>query len=278
MSKLLSANFMRLKKSKFFWISMAVMLAIGIFAPIERYIDMRETGFSNNIDTGFFGNTQFIGILMSVFCSLFIGTEHSDGTIRNKIITGQKRTSIYLSNVIISSIVGELMCAVYFVPYLCIGIPLLGGFSVDMKIILLFALTVFLLAIVFSSVFTLVAMLCQRKAIVVVMCMLLSCGFLLTGVLLYRMLEEPETILTYSLYSLNEDEEMVSEEKPNPKYLEGTKREIVQALYDINPGGQGIQCALLEAVNPGRLPLYSLALVILTTGAGLFFFKKKDLK
>ncbi len=275
MSKLLSANFMRLKKSMSFWIGMIIMSAAGIIAPIKRYTDMRNIGFGQNIEIGLFGCIQVVGVIMAVFCSLFIGTEHSDGTIRNKIITGQRRTTIYLSNVIISSIVGELMCAVYFIPYLCIGIPLLGGFSVDMKIILLFALTVFLLAIVFSSVFTLIAMLCQRKAVVVVRCMLFAYGFLLTGVLLNAMLEEPETITTYSL---NEDKEMVSEEILNPRYLEGTKRAIVQTLYDINPGGQGIQCELLEAVNPERLPLYSLALVILTSGTGIFFFKKKDLK
>ena len=64
----------------------------------------------------------------------------------------------------------------------------------------------------------------------------------------------------------------------SPKYLEGTKREIVQTLYDINPGGQAIQCATMAAVNPPRLPLYSLGIIVLATGAGCALFRKRDLK
>ena len=51
---------------------------------------MRQTQTINRIDNGFFGCALFIGIVMAVFCSLFIGTEYSEGTIRNKIIIGQK--------------------------------------------------------------------------------------------------------------------------------------------------------------------------------------------
>ena len=64
----------------------------------------------------------------------------------------------------------------------------------------------------------------------------------------------------------------------NPKYLDGTKREIVQFIYDVNPRGQAIQCSTMQVVNLKRLPIYSLVIVILTTGAGVWIFKKKDLK
>lgn len=94
MSKLLSANFIRLKKDKFFWSGLVFMLAAGIFFPVMRYMDMRQTQTINRIDNGFFGCALFIGIVMAVFCSLFIGTEYSEGTIRNKIIIGQKRGTV----------------------------------------------------------------------------------------------------------------------------------------------------------------------------------------
>ena len=86
MSKLLTANFMRVKKDKFFWIGMIFMMAAGVIFPVNRYMDMKQTGFMNNIDNGFFGCALFIGILMAVFCSLFIGTEHSDGGKERKFI------------------------------------------------------------------------------------------------------------------------------------------------------------------------------------------------
>ena len=56
------------------------------------------------------------------------------------------------------------------------------------------------------------------------------------------------------------------------------KREIVQFFYDVNPGGQAIQCSTMQPVNLTRLPIYSLAIIVLTTGAGVGFSRKKDLK
>ena len=147
MSKLLSANFIRLRKMKFFWIGMGIMLAAGIHFPIDRYMDMKETGAVHHIDNGFFACALFIGILMSIFCSLFIGTEYSDETIRNKIVTGQKRTSIYLSNFVTSAFVGIAMCVMFFLPYLCLGIPLLGFFKINIELVFLFTMTVFMLSV-----------------------------------------------------------------------------------------------------------------------------------
>lgn len=275
MSKLLSANFMRVKKDKFFWIGIAFMFAAGIFFPVMRYTDMKQMETINHIDNGFFACVLFIGIMMAVFCSLFIGTEYSDGTMRNKIVIGHQRTSMYLANLITSAIVSIAMCIMFFLPYLCIGIPLLGFFEMDMKLVLLFSLASLMLAIAFSSIFTLIAMLCHNKAITAVICILLALALLASGLILNRMLDATETI---GGYTMGADGKLVYGESPNPKYLVGTKREIVQTIYDINPGGQVIQCTSLEAVNIERLPIYSLVIVILTTGAGVVFFKKKDLK
>ena len=99
MNKLLSANFFRLRKNKCFWGSLAFMFVIGIASPLLRYRDMKQSGYINNLDNGFFMCALFIGIILAVFCSLFIGTEHNDGTIRNKIIVGQKRETICNYNV-----------------------------------------------------------------------------------------------------------------------------------------------------------------------------------
>lgn len=174
MRKLLSANFIRLKKDEFLWIGMIFMLVAGIFFPVMRYMDMRQTQTINNIDNGFFGCALFIGIVMAVFCSLFIGTEYSDGTIRNKVIIGQKRVSVYLANFITCSIVSIVMCVMFFIPYLCIGIPLLGFFELDIKIVLSFVATVLMLAIVFSSIFTLISMLNHNKAVTAIICILFA--------------------------------------------------------------------------------------------------------
>ena len=105
MNKLLSANFMRIKKNKTFWSGVIFMFGLGIFFPVRRYVDMVQTGWVNNLDDGFYFCAVLIAIVMAVFCSMFIGTEYSDGTIRNKIIVGQKRSAVYLANAVTSSMV-----------------------------------------------------------------------------------------------------------------------------------------------------------------------------
>lgn len=273
MSRLLSANFMRLKKDKIFWIGFIFMFAAGIFFPVMRYMDGKQTGTINNIDNGFFGCAFFIGIIMAVFCSLFIGTEYSDGTIRNKIIVGQKRTAVYLANLVLSSIVSIIMCVVFFIPYLCLGLPLLGFFDMDMKMVLLFALAVFMLSVAFSSVFNLISMLNNSKAVTAVVCILLSFLFLFAGAQLNKMLSEPKT----NMGMVMSGEGQVYEEIPNPKYLNEKERRRVQFIYDFTPGGQIIQCISLEAENLPWLPLYSVIITVAATGAGLYCFNKKDL-
>lgn len=274
MSKLLAANFIRLQKDKFFWIGMVFMFAAGIFFPVMRYMDMRQSQTINNIDDGFWGCALFIGVIMAVFCSLFIGTEHSDGTIRNTVIIGQKRVSIYLANFIISSIVSIVMCVMFFIPFLCIGIPLLGFFEMDIKIVLLFTVIVFMLAIAFSSIFTLISMLNHNKAVTAVICILLAFLLLIAGAQLNNMLSQPETIMGLTVTENGQE----YQELPNPNALDEGGRKIVQFFYDFLPGGQVIQCASLGVENLPLLPVYSLVIIILTTGAGAIFFKKKELK
>lgn len=274
MSKLLSANFMRLKKDKFFWIGIAFMFAAGVFFPVMRYADMKQTGTINNIDNGFFGCALFIGIIMAVFCSLFIGTEYSDGTMRNKIVIGHKRASIYLANFITSVIISIFMSIVFFLPYLCVGVPMLGFFEMDIKLVLLFLLAALTLSVAFSSIFTLISMLSHNKVITAIICILLVFLLLFAGAWMNKMLSEPKTDMGLVMTETGQE----YEELPNPKYLEDKERNAVQFFYDFVPGGQVIQCMSLEAVNIERLPIYSLIIVILTTGAGVIFYKKKDLK
>lgn len=275
MTKLLSANFLRLKKNKVFWGGLILMAAWGIFVPVKLHMDAIEMNYADRVEDGFFACAMFIGIFIAVFCSLFLGTEYNDGTMRNKIIVGGKRSAIYLANAVVSCAAGLAMCAAYLLPYLCVGMPLMGAFCVPGEMVMLTMLTVLLLSAALSSVFTCIAMVCQNKAATAVICILLAFGSLMSGMVLNEMLEAPPT---HMLYSLDENGEMSSSEEPNPKYLEGTKREIVQTLYDINPGGQAIQCAGMTAVNPLRLPLYSLAIIVLATGAGCVLFQKRDLK
>lgn len=273
MYNLLSANFMRLKKEKVFWMLSGFMLVLGLIFPVVIKMDEIKTKTARDMDSIFGQYAIFIGIFMAVFCSFFVGKEYSDGTIRNKIIAGKRRADIYLANFIDCAMVSVMMCGCFFLAYLCVGIPLLGSFSIDLKTALQYLLTVISLSIAFSSIYNLIAMLSTNKAVTAVICILLAFMLLFIGMQLNQMLSQPETVTGMT------DAEGVTtyEEYPNPDYLNGEERRIVQIVYDIIPGGQVAHCVSLDAVNLPMLPVYSLIIILLTTGIGLLCFKKKDI-
>lgn len=277
MSKLLSADFARLKKDKVFWIGMIFMLAVGILSPVMNYINMNQGGYKIPLESSFFVYAVYIGILLSAFCSLFVGTEYSDGTIRNKIVIGHGRIQVYLSHFLVCSAAGLLMCAAYFLPAGMIGTCLLGFFQTDIQVILGLILCSVIMSLAFTAVFTMVVMLNQNKALVAVINMLGVFILLFGAIYIRAKLYEPKVYEGY-VYKDESGEIVEVEEEPNPNYLSGTKREVYTFLYDVIPTCQSLQITSMEAVSPWRLAGYSAAITIAATGAGLFFFRKKDIK
>lgn len=94
--------------------------------------------------------------------------------------------------------------------------------------------TVLMTAIVFSSIFTLISMLNNNKAVTAVICILTAFLFLIIGAQLHKMLSEPETNMALVMTDNGQE----YQELPNPKFLDGGGRKTVQFFYDFLPGGQ----------------------------------------
>ena len=107
MRKLLSAGTFRLFHSKWFWLCLGGMLAMSVAFIIMQYTAMDyEVPLSRVI----FLPMSFYGVTLAALISLFVGEDYSDGFIRNKIIAGRSRYSIFTSNLIISC----LACVVIY--------------------------------------------------------------------------------------------------------------------------------------------------------------------
>ena len=95
MSRLLSADFAKLKKSRFFWLCIIGMAVFGLYMKIMEYISTQQyENYEPQIINILFVYALTVAILIPAFVSLFVGTEYSDGTIRNKMIIGHTRTCI----------------------------------------------------------------------------------------------------------------------------------------------------------------------------------------
>lgn len=274
MSRLLRANILRLRKNKCFWGSFIFMVIVGAYLPFMNYTDMNQTGFPSHLEDSFFTGCVFAAIILSVFCSLFFGTEYSDGTVRNKIMVGHKRIDIYLANLITSMLAGFVLCLAFFLAHLCVGLPLFGQFETDLKIILLFTIIIFVLIFAFSAFFTMIAMMSSNKAVTAVICTLSIFLLIIVGTYLNARLNEPKNFS--SVYQTEEG--FYESDVPNPNYLEGTEREVYQFFYDFIPGGQLIQCTTMTAENPQLLMVYSLIIFAVSTSLGLSVFRQKDIK
>ena len=100
MRRLLRANFARLLKNKLFWILTCAELFLGALFPILHYMDNIDENSGWNMDSTIFIYALFVPLMVSLLTALFIGTDYSDGTMRNKLIAGHVRRKIYVANLI----------------------------------------------------------------------------------------------------------------------------------------------------------------------------------
>ncbi len=279
MNRLLAANFSRLFRSKAFWVCCIYAFCYGIFMQVMNYITTTASGEVPLIDNLFFSFSIFTGILLSAFISLFLGTEYSDGTIRNKLVIGHTRTSIYLSNLIVCTAAGMIMCVINLAVSFAVGLPLMGSFDASPRLVFSTCIGIIIAAAAFASVCTLISMLCQNRAVAAVINILLIFTLLFISIYIRAWLETPEMIATqYISVDENGVSSTTTKEVPNPMYLRGAARETCEFINDFLPTGQTVQFTNMEAENVPLLCAYSVVITAAATGAGTGFFKKKDIK
>lgn len=262
MSRLLSADFARLKKNKFFWICMIGMFLFGVFMAVMHYIAMQEYGENKpQITSILFSYALVVVFLIPAFVSLFVGTEYSDGTIRNKMIIGHTRSRIYLSNLIVCSIAGLVFCTCYLIGVFAVALPLYTIDTDILKGIMILILCSFVMSIAFTALCVLTAMLCQNKALTAVVNILAACFLLVMSIYIMNKLSEPEVYPGYSVITDSGEVEVLGNE-PNPDYLRGTEREIYQFFNDFIPTGQAVNITQAGGYNHPSAEIHPISAAI----------------
>ena len=170
MIKLLKAGFFRLKKDIIFWLF--VFLTIGIAGfTLFRYASNENVNV--HLDKIVNEFIMYIGLFIAIFVSIFVGKEHSQGIIRNKIIVGHSRISIFLANLIISTIASILCEIVYLVFVFLIGIPLFGQLQMSLSQFAMVLLNTVLVIISFCSIFNFISMICSEITVSTTICIIL---------------------------------------------------------------------------------------------------------
>lgn len=276
MSRLLSAGFARLWKNSLFWAGVLLMSGWMILIMLVNYKDMSAYGIQYTSDVFLVGHFMFAGIFTAIFAPLFLGTEYSDGVIRNKLAIGHSRIHIYLSSLIVCFVSTLLVCAACALAALALGIPLFGFPANPLPQLLAYMGIGIMEAAALSGIFTMITMLCSNKAVSAILCTTGLFVLYFAAIYVMNRLEAPEFFENY--YEMTVDGTILPGELlPNPSYLRGTARAVYTFFQDFLPTGQGFQVAALAEPRP-ILPLYSLLITAGTTLAGILVFRKKDLK
>ncbi len=276
MNRLLTANLNRMFRDRIFLFSTLAMLSFTIYAVVVRCINVDTLPPDSTFEDIYFTFAPSIGFFSAVLCAMFLGTEYSDGTIKNKIVMGHERKNIYLANLTTMFIGLILIMAIYLVVAL-IGIPILGFFTYGLANALTYIAIMVFVCLVYSALFTFISMNISNKALSLLVCLLVLFLISISAAYLDNNLKEPE--VSRGIYEMSVDGRLVEQPAvPNPRYIDGNLRAVYQIALIILPIGQCLQVAWTEVANPWLLILFSVLTAITLMVLGAHCFIKKDIK
>ena len=288
MYKLLNASFSRLRKNKIFLGLVILTIIIAAFMLISEYLDKVKYssvfGISSNTTDILLTNfINIIGFFIAIFTSLFVGVEYSDGTIRNKIVAGHSRKNIYLSNLIVSIVVGLILEFIYLIIISIVAIPLLGSIQMTFSQFAFILLDMIMIIIVYSSIFNFIALICSNITISTVTSLLLILIMFVTDMFLSPTANSTEYIQKNIV--MDEQGNVTYEVVKNEDYPGKLVQTICKTISNFNPVSQAIEISgnkinmNEEDFNNMKVyPLYSLGLIIIITAIGIYLFNIKELK
>ncbi len=261
MSKLLIANFARIKKNKLFYCLCAVCAVFALFTVINQISN------KGGVDSAFRLFAVPIEAVAAVFISTFFGTEYSDGTIRNKLIIGHSRYSVYFANLITAIVCVTAMFVSFTVPVLTVGLPCLGLPDAETVRILVAG---FVTLLAFCSLFTMISTVYSNKAGATAINIVLVFTLIIAGLVLSAYLMQPQ------YYAVQGAEGM--EYVANPNYPTGVKRAILVFFSNASLAGQSVQFITALASPLWVMSVYSVVIFIICAVTGTLIFNGKNIK
>ena len=281
MNRLLAANFARLWRSRIFYVLEIFMIGYSALIYTDTYITVHKHHKEyENWNLFFFNEMLFIGVALAIFISLYIGVEYSNGTIRNKLSAGHSRLHIYIANLLVCYAAGIIACITYSVTSAILGLILIGKETVaglwkpgQGMIVMLFIL------MAYAAIFVLVSMSDMNTVRATVASLMLSFVILLAGLYVCQYLSMTATIERFTEVEDESGEiKTVVETEYNARYLSGTKRKIYECAELLLPSGQVMYVADHGIDYSVKQPICMFVVSAVCTGAGIWIFRRKDIK
>ena len=270
MIKLLKAAFFRLKKDVIFWLFIFLTIGMAGFT-LFRYLS-NEGVYLDKILNEFI---MYIGLFIAIFVSIFVGKEYGQGIIRNKIIVGHSRISIFLSNLIISIVVSLLCELIYLIIVFLIGIPLFGQMQMSFSQFAIVLLNTALVIISFCSIYNFITMICSEITISISICIILFVAMFVAQAAL-GFTANSRKYIEHAFWD-NGNKYIISQE-PDPNYPGDEKVKQARTLYLSIPQGQAMKIGGNDLTYSAQMAISSIILIGVVNIVGVCIFSKKELK
>lgn len=273
MRNLLSANFYRLWKSSAFWLALAATLAYtGLIVLVcwDHCADGTGRYTLEAILTAGFGLMGYLcipSLILAPLLAVYLGTEQSEHTIRNKLITGHTKAAVYLAELIVCALTALALDILFMLlaGILCVW-PVLQMSGVLLRVsagqLSAWIAAALLARAAYASVIKLMATVLNRKTGASIASLLLVTAGMLICRVAFGMIHSLEHALAIGKPVINAKGRLA----------------FWHLLMDILPTGQAIQVSRLDTPNLWRMPLMSLLVIAASTGVGLAVFRRKDLR
>lgn len=282
-TNLLAADFYRAKKDRGLLVTLIVLLGISLFfivlvASAARLITGEGFSITTRAMLGELAVVNVFGSGTLVFIAaigigIFNGGEFSFNTIRNKIVAGNSRTKIYLSQLIVNLAIFFAMTLALFV----LTIPLcLIFFSIGSQIgsILLKLLVSLPLYISMVAMITFICMTAKSRS---------------SGLIASLLTIALAPLILDLVISLISQQDMIAQlfnpdAAPSPMIavLESNPFSMLAKILTVDTSGLldllGVPDTSLEGLTILKAVIVAICYGVFFTGLGLFLFKKADIK
>ena len=183
MTSLIRSHLARLWKSPVFLLALAAMVPMGLGLSGSAAGDIQNGAGPAAWGQPLCGPGVLMGVVLAAVFSLFFGAEHAGGAMRNKLIAGHGRVSVYLA-----ALAASLLAALtLYLVCLLAGAPRLGWMlqnapAPDAKTLALSLGGTALLLTAYCALCVTLCMLVQRRAALAVVLILLMAALLFASI------------------------------------------------------------------------------------------------
>lgn len=266
MARILSANLFRLRKSRMFRAALLLTLLITA-AGVLLGSDAGDTPESVSL-----ADAPLAHMAGAAVTVLFIGTDNTQNTVRNKLIVGSRRREIYAANMLTSAIICCSVNSAWLIGGLA-GVPMIGWWKMSPASAATYILISMLCSAAFGAVAALFAMMMRRRSAAIVSVFAAALTLLIAADAVYHRLSANKEALS----ATNIDGEIVFELIENPAYADGAQRAAFELALSVNPLGVSVALSNCDLDKPIVSITGTAFAAIFVCSLGAALFGRRDL-